>query len=838
MFKIKQFKVLICRRVLLFATLLLALTSVFSFFSYVNFAVAQDENDPNEYILEVLLLPNWRISEAIFAYELNGKYYLPLEELSSGFEFFSEIDVNTQFVQGFASTQDNSFTIDGSRNELVIKGERDVLAEDAILTSDFLATDDLYVQLEVLNAIWPVDMRIELSSLTVFADAEEELSFMRDQERKERQKLAVSRKEQKEKEKKKLPRRDNDYQWLGKPVIDYQANYGYRANTGKVTGSNIFTGIQHIGKTQAEYSANLRLQDGNIQKPDSVRLKFSRKSAGDEDLWIPGVRKVEAGDVTLRQRDLIANSSAGRGVTVSNDNRSRENEFDRITVEGVGPPSWDIELYNNNELIDFGVVPDDGLFLFEDVVLGFGNNEIRIIFFGPQGQVEEEVRNYTAGGSMLKPNQFKYSAGFLDSDRKFILLDNDPRTSPRGIAKTLSAAYGVNKSVTVFSNYSAMPTIAGDRTYLTAGAAMSTPIGLVEAEAYNQARGGNALGLDYITQLLGFRLNFSASFFNDFESQEAGFGTNKKKTEFDSQLTRSVKLLSVPIGLRFNASRTRRETGDTTTDIDATQTITRSGLRLSHTARTRLSDDNHSRTTGSFTSTLREGPWQFRGGLNYSMFPESKLVSTNGEIRYNPKNDFQTALGFSHNFDSSIYRINGQVGYDFKKFLGTFDSAYQRGQGWSFVLRTTTSLHPYSENDRYTFSSASKRQSAPIRARVFLDKNGDGQQGEGEEGLENVKLAFGSGRSRTQTDENGNIIAELPSDQLINVSLNTASIEDPYFVPAYDGFSTVPLKGKMIDAVFPVIETGSIEGSVFRKSNNKFVAGLQIELVNEQGEVI
>ena len=47
-----------------------------------------------------------------------------------------------------------------------------------------------------------------------------------------------------------------------------------------------------------------------------------------------------------------------------------------LNPSGVGPPGWEIELYNNNELIDFGEVPGDGLYFFEDVVLGYGNNQI------------------------------------------------------------------------------------------------------------------------------------------------------------------------------------------------------------------------------------------------------------------------------------------------------------------------------------------------------------------------------------------------------------------------------------------------------------------------------
>ncbi len=839
MFDKNSVKILIFKRIFLFFAIFTVTLAAPSFYFYENISYAQEPSEPNEYILEVLLLPTWRISEAIFAYELNGKYYLPLGELAEGFEFYTELEPETQYAIGFASVKENSFTIDGERNEVVIKGQKTALSEDAILVSEFLATDDIYVQLEVLNKIWPVQMNLELSTLTVFVETNQELSFMRDKKRKENQKIALSRREQRLKERVLLPRRDNDYQWLGKPVIDYQTNYRFDTEEDDLTGSNNFSGIQNIGKMQADFSTNFRFVDGNIDRPDNVRLRLSRRSAGQDNLWgIPGVRRVEAGDVALRQRELIANSSTGRGFTISNDNQDRGNEFDRITIEGVGPPGWEIELYNNEELIDFGEVPDDGLFFFEDVVLGFGNNEIKILFFGPQGQVREELRSYKAGGSMLKPGQFKYSAGLLDSDRSFILLDNAPRTTPRGVIKTLNSAFGVNQFLTIFGHYTEIPNADAQRSYVTIGSALSTPVGLFEVEAYNEIGEGHAVNIDYITSFFGFRTNLLASFFNDFESERSGFNNNRKKSEFEAQVTRNIKFFSVPIGLRFNAQRTARETGITTTNLNATQTFTRSGIRVSHSTRTRLVEDIHEQTTGILSSTIREGPWQFRGSLNYSLYPEEDLVSANSEIRYRSKNDFQTALSWSHNFETSDYRVGAQVGYDFKRFLGTFDSAYERGRGWDFTLRTTTSLHPYTDNGRYSFSSTSRRNSAPIRAKVFLDKDADGQQDEDEEVLEGVRLKYGSGRTKEKTNDEGIIVADLPYDKLTNIRLDAASIEDPYFIPATEGFSTVPIRGKVIEAVFPVIETGSIEGTAYRHSNKRAIPGLEIDLVNEEtGEI-
>ena len=817
---------------------LLLISCIFTFLLPIQKARAQEEDIPNEFIFQVLLPPVWTISEAVFAYEINGKYYLPIAEISKDLDFFVDIETEGLYATGFAGGEDNTFTIEQKRNELIMNGQRESIPEDSILVSDYLATDDLYVQLELLNKIWPVEMSIDLSRLTINIEASEDLPFMKRKEREEKRKKIEERQVSLQERRKVLPQRPNPYSWFGKPAIDYQGTYTYDDEEDDLTGTNVFTGTQQIGKMLAEFSATFRLlRDRELERPDNVRLKFSRKSAG-KDFLAPGIRNFEFGDVTLRQRDLISSTESGRGVVISNDNKDIFNEFDEITIEGTGPPGWEIELYNNEELIEFGIVPDDGLYFFEDVILNYGNNQIKLLFFGPQGQIREETRSYTAGGNMLPPGQLIYNAGFLDADREFILLANEPRTTPRGVIKTLSSSYGVNSWLTVFGNYTEIPENDKDRTYQTAGAAISTPVGLFETEAYNETAGGNALAVDYITSFLGIRTNLGVARFNDFESTDSGFGTNKKTFEADGQFNKLIKIASIPIGLRLNTTHTERKTGAPVTTVDFAQTLSAAGLRVSHSTTSRFNDFVHESTSAGITTTAREGPWQLRGSINYDIHPLFEMDSFTSELRYRAENSFQAALNFGHNFKSSDYQAGFQLGYDFKKVLASFESRYDKGDGWDFVLRATSSLNPYTPDGRYEFSSQQKRQASPINAHVYLDRDSDGEFGEGDEPLEGVRLRVGPGATKTETNEEGQILAYATADKLTNFQIEKSSLEDPYFVPATEGFSTIPARGGVIQASFPVVETGAIEGTVFRDDNNQYVAGLTLELLDEAGEVI
>lgn len=806
-----------------------------------NFHYAQDEDTPNEFIMRVILPPKWLISEAIFAYEKQGTYYLPLTELAEGLEFLAEGEIANQTISGFAGSEKNTYSIDGQRGELTIKGNREALPENAILDSEYLATDDLYVSLEVINKIWPVTMTLDLPALgiEVTAETEEDLAFIKKREREERQELTLARQAERKARQKLLPRKDNPYSILGKPVIDYQATYRFDDDTNELTGDNIFNGVQHIGKFLTEFSANFKLnEEGEIDRPDSVRFRASRQSVGEEYL-LPHVRRVEFGDVNVRQRELIANTETGRGIVVSNDNRQRSNQFDEITLEGTGPPGWEIEVYNNEELIRVGVVPDDGQFFFEDVVLNFGNNQIKILLFGPQGQVREQIEDFSAGGSMLSPGKFTYEAGVLDSERDFILLDDEPRSTPRGLVKNIQTSYGLTRWATVFGNYTETPNTDKSREYLTVGGIFNTPVGLVETEAYNELGGGNAVSLGMVTGFKGIRSNLGVAFFNDFESEDAGFGTSRKTFEADAQVNTKVNIANIPIGLIFQSTHTERVAIDPLTTLNTTQTFSRGPVRLSHTTTTRLSDYQHQSSTAGFTTTVRKEPWQLRGNLNYEIHPTFDISTFNSELRYKPRDvKYLAAINAGHNFINDQYNAGIQGGYDFDTVLASAEANYQRGSGWEFVMRATTSFSPYTPDGSYGFSSKQRRNEAPVRAQVFLDNDMDGEFGENDEPIEGARISIGNSSSRALTDENGMLLSSGSPDRLSNIKVDKASLQDPYYVPVREGFSTVLARGSVVEALFPIIESGAIEGTVYRQYTDKFVSGLTLQLVNADGEVI
>ena len=794
---------------------------------------------PEEWIFSVVMPPKWLITDTIFAYQLKGGYYLPIVELAEGFEFYIEAEIDRAYVSGFAGHEDNSFTIDGERDEMIINGERETLPAGAILEDDSSFQGDLYVRMDVLNDIWPVEMMVSLSDITILVEAEEELSFERRLKREERKTIFESREAQKQVDTF-LPYVDNNYQWLGKPALNIQSNYTYDKSDRLLTGTNTITGTQQIAHFIADYNANYKFDDGKLRRPDSIRMRLSRQAPEGEDLFIPTLKFVQAGDVSLGLGGLIGSNIGGRGVIISNNETGGRREFDRITVEGRGPPGWEIELYNNNRLERIGAVQEDGDYRFEDIVLNYGNNRIRVILYGPQGQVREIVDEYDVSGGLLSPGEFKYNAGIVDQERSFIQLEPYVKTGLPQITNAAEFSYGLNNWMTLFGGYTRTPAVNRneDARFYTGGAGINTPIGFVEIEGYKRINGGSAVDTRFVTELLGISLNMRGAVYSKFLSTEAGLSQDTaKRLDTELQARRDINFLSLPINFVLDVQHREFYDNRVTTTVGTTQTFTGGGLRFNHNTNTRFVGEDHISSSGGFGVNWSAGNWQTRSGLSYSMHPVFDLTNANAEVRYRNPEGLQSALNFTHSFGNSITSYGAQLGYDFGDILTSVDARYVREQGWRFGVRASTSLTPYTPNKIYNLSSSSKQSRAAVRGRIFLDRDSDGTFSEGDEPLEGVRLKLGRSRSQEVSDKDGYIVSFLRPDVVDNISIDTDSLEDPYYALGIEGYSTLGLRGSMPSFEFPIVETGAIDGTVTRDPSGTEVSGMRIQLVKPDGEI-
>ncbi|MFP4314451.1 MAG: hypothetical protein ACLFR0_09030, partial [Alphaproteobacteria bacterium] len=260
------------------AILLLPVFALLCFTPSLSFAYDEEFNEGplyDEYFFSIVYPPEWTIAPIITAYENEGRYYLPILELAEGFEFFAEDqEIDRLYVSGFAADENNTFVFDGINKRLIVKGETIPIEDNAFLSPEETNTEDIYVQMEVLNQLWPVNMQVDLSTLTITTTSETVLSFERRKDRKEQRIIQTSRREQREREEENLKgfiEVENTPSLISKPIIDIQSQYKFSQDENNITGQTNISASHQLAGMVADYAGNINLtENGKFREPRNI----------------------------------------------------------------------------------------------------------------------------------------------------------------------------------------------------------------------------------------------------------------------------------------------------------------------------------------------------------------------------------------------------------------------------------------------------------------------------------------------------------------------------------------------------------------------------------------
>lgn len=825
--------------------LLLILIAVFTLAAGKGYGYA-DESEAEELVLYVRM-NNVVFAQEMLAYQYRDGIFLPVSDLARSFDFYIEPDTDWRRISGWAVDEGNSFTIDLPRRELIHKGTRSALQDGDILPDGISGPGQIYIRQDVLNRIWPVDLSVNMAALTLDIAADEALPFIQQQERIERRRRLSARSAAQGQDDVMREYRSNPYRLIGPPAVDIESAASYGGADGEFEKTLSVGGVMDMAFAQANFSATMNYRDRGMEAPDAVRFRLERQSMPDAPLPL-GINRIEAGDTRIRHSPAIANSSGGRGVFVSSSPNRRDGDFDVITVEGIGPVGWDIEIYLNGELIASGIIDERGEYRFEDIVLGYGNNNIRRILYGPQGQMREETSNYMFGSDMMKPGDFSYTLGVVDDGRDLISFDRD-RVANRnsGVAASAQFAYGVSRNITAFSTLSTLPdsgagAVPGvSRDYVTAGVVLSTGVGALQSELYQDIsrdrgvdKNGRALDVRFLTQMMGVRVNLRNIFYKDFESVGSGIGAREKKRESEVGAQRNFRLPFGHLGLNLNFRDSEYASGRRETDISTRQSLGFRGFRLSHQTRTELDDFSHRRSSGQLSATGRIRDLRLRSSLSYELYPEKILNAFDGEARYRFTPRLSAALTGRYNFIDDISGAGVQVNYDFDRVLAGVEGFWSDNDDFRLTLRASTAFGPYGAGGRYEFMRDRVGSLSPFESRVFIDKNMDGVFDEGDEPVPDARILVNHVPGKERSNEDGLATVRRVSGTMpATLSIDESSLFDPYFKPAHNGYKTVLRPGSMPTFDFPLVQTGAVEGTVWREGDIPF-AGIVLELVDKK----
>ncbi|MEM9470200.1 MAG: hypothetical protein AAF988_08555, partial [Pseudomonadota bacterium] len=552
-----------------------------------------------EDLVLAVFLDRDRLSPGIFAIQQNGRFYLPASVLSDILGFQIDLDLDARNASGWTLNQERSYIIDVSQNELVFRDEVFPLPANAVL-DETVASDDLYILMEVLNEVWPLSFAVDLNALVLRIDPDDKLPFEKFLERKARQKRITERRAlEASGVEPEYPFVAYPYQLFGKPSFDLQARTGFDARQDQLEYSASVGGVMDLLYASADFSTSYDIEGGTSRKPRNIRLRFTREDIHEGALpW--DMESVQWGDINLQNRELISSGRRGRGLLFTNDKGRATSEFDRITIDGVGIPGYEVELYLNNQLLDFSVIDETGIYEFEDVEISYGNNRIRVVLYGPQGQIEERVENVVFNANMVKPGEYRYNAGLVDAFRDLIPVDDDRGLlEDEGLNASYYGAYGLNQRLTGFATATTTKDDGETKNYLSVGTVASFPSTVVQTELYQDLEGGNAIDVRTASNFQGLRVNFQGSYFNDFQSPDSSNGGVEKEYELEADIRKTIRNPIANLGLEFGVDYLRNTDDTYNGRLFSRQAIGLQGTRITNQIDRTFTSGGSANTNGS-----------------------------------------------------------------------------------------------------------------------------------------------------------------------------------------------------------------------------------------------
>lgn len=798
-----------------------------------------DDYEAEDLVLAVFVNRE-RISSGIFAIQKNGQYYLPFATLSDMLGFKYDIDTNENYAEGWSLSEEDSYSIDAKNGVLRYKNEKFDLPADAVISGD-AASDDVYILINVLSQIWPTKMDVNLSNLVLKIIPDKKLPYQMASERRAAQMRADFLREQRDAEQT-FPFVPYPYQAYSKPTVDLSGTLGFDARTDEALATLNVNGINDLAYASADYSVGLSQRGGEFQKPENIRFRLRRQNIHEGALPF-GLEDTQLGDVRINNRELISTNAGGRGFVFSTDKNNKAGEFDLVTIEGVGTPGWETELYLNNELLSYSTIDASGQYRFEDVSVGYGYNRFRVVLYGPQGQIRERFENYVYQAGMIKKGENVFSGGVVDANNDLIPIEKRFTGRAEGLTANIYAARGLSEKITGFFTANTVRDRIGvdevSKQYVSVGGISSIGSTLAQAEVYKELGGGQAVDVRTISDFMGFKVNTQISKYYNFESPDADEGLNAKSLETEIGVKRIFRTLVGALGLELRYNYLKRESGPDNSRIIARQSFGTKAIRMTNVTTTTLTDGSHDVTSGRFGTASRFSRFNLRNFINYALFPDTELQSFQSELRFGRQRDTTAAVLASYDFLGKEKSLSLQLSRDFKKFLGSAETGWSSKSGLGIMLRASTALGPYGDNDAYTLRSSPLSNIGPVNSFLFNDKNYNGVFDEDDMPAQNARVIVNRRFTRDKTGGEGNV-TEFVSASVGNTNVQVAkeSLDDPYLVPSVEGYTIRPRGGVVHKLQFPLIETGAIDGTLTMDSSGKPFSGVELQLLNEQADVI
>lgn len=359
--------------------------------------VALVERSEADLVLLDVFIDHERYGDSLEAFHHPGGTYIPLGELAQTLDLGIRVSPTQGTASGFVFREDRHFRLDVVKHEVEVAGRRETIAPGLVEVHQ----NDIYIDSTLVARWFPLDLQIEPFASRLNISPREPLPA---QMRKLRELQPAF---QKATSSPRSAAKMAPYGWLGWPTIDPSLAVSLQPNADGRPVPKLAYAATAAGEVMF-MSHHVYVAGDETHPLNAIRGSLGRKDPNGTMLGFMQAREVTLGALTNSGLQLMSSPRQGMGLTISNFPLDRPLSFDTQDLRGDLPPGWDVELYNNNSLVGYQRAQADGRYAFEGVTLMPGANELRLVFYGPQGQRREEVKRLFVGTDLTPPGEVRY----------------------------------------------------------------------------------------------------------------------------------------------------------------------------------------------------------------------------------------------------------------------------------------------------------------------------------------------------------------------------------------------------------------------------------------------
>jgi hypothetical protein len=785
--------------------------------------------DPDDQFLLDVNIRQLRLGDGVRAYNTPEGACVVLGDFLTTLDVPMRIDLGAKKASGWAFKETYRISIDYGAMSASYGGKTEAIAPGTIRETP----EGWCVQSTALARWFGIGVKPITSGSALLLQSEAKLPVELTMERQMRARLIKPAKF----DLSTLPQVRIPYRMWRAPALDFVVSAGvtYRAKDGvRVDRQSSVYAAGEIARLS--YDAQLTTTQKGM--PASLRLRAYRSDPDGQLLGPAKATHFGFGDVEGFDSRLTGSAASGRGAVITNRPLTAQTAFDRTRFEGDLPTGWEAEIYRNGELLGFAKATPDQRYVFDDVQLLYGENQIRIVLYGPQGQIRERQELINVGQDNVPPGKTWYWAGLNQPGQDIFTLHKPPDGTdlPKAQA-SVSLEHGIDDRTSVAA-LARMMLIDDQRvTFVEGTVRRSIGLAMVEVGAARESTGGIAARAQILGKIGPVNVNGEALIANDFHLHGGRVESVREyRMGFDAPLKIGRTVLPAHAQVRLADRR------DGTKQLDAAARLSANFRRFNLAAGLTYRKQylgSHVSSPGEldveFIGSGRVGDVRLRGATSFGVTPGAKFRTAELSAYWSASEKVDWEAGFV--YDRSAHQGRARISHIRRLnslALALTGEAATDGSV-AFGINLNFSLDP---RGGFNLSRRPLASAGSVRALVYRDLNDNGLRDPSEPVEKGALVTTGTKQAETPTDAKGQVmIAGLTAFSPMTVGVDETSLSDPMLVPKKALQVVVPRPGVPAEVEIGLVGGGDVEGAIVKSGGVGF-EGLDLELLDMSGKVV